>query len=112
MRSRQHGRGILVALAIVVFAALLGATSLWGGSAAAAASPGDLLAPSPSPSPSVSPSPSPPPTPVVQTIAVPYTAWNGAALTATLVLPLGYSAENATALPCIVQPHGRGSRPQ
>ncbi len=110
MRSRQHGRGILGVLAIVVFAALLGAASLWGGPASAAASAGNLLAALPSPSPSVSPSP--PPTPVVQTIAVPYTAWNGASLTATLVLPLGYSAENATALPCIVQPHGRGSRPQ
>ena len=43
---------------------------------------------------------------------VTYTAWNGVPLAATLVLPLDYSPETATPLPCVVQPHGRGSRPR
>ena len=112
MRSRHRWDGVLRLLTIVLFAALLGVAALWGATGGAVASPGDALAGLPSPEPSESPSPSPSPSPVVQTIDVPYTAWNGTALTATLVLPLGYTAENATPLPCIVQPHGRGSRPK
>ena len=112
VRNTRQGWGILGPSTILVCAVLLGVASLWGGLAdAQATSPVSALSSaSPSPSPSVSPSPSP--SPVVQTLDVAYTAWNGAALTATLVLPLGYSPETATPLPCIVQPHGRGSQPR
>ena len=112
MRSRHRGRGTLCLLTFALCAAVLGAASFWGELADAAATPGDDVTSSPSPSSSGSPSPSPSPSPLVQTITVPYTAWNGVALTAIVVLPLGYSAGDATPLPCIIQPHGRGSRPQ
>jgi pimeloyl-ACP methyl ester carboxylesterase len=111
VRSTYRRRGILGLLILGLCAALLAAASFWGGLAAAAAAPDGPAAGGPPSAASASPSPSPSPVPLVQTIVVSYSAWNGTALAATLVLPLDYSAENATPLPCIVQPHGRGSRP-
>ena len=46
-----------------------------------------------------------------QVIAVPYFSWNRKARYATVVLPRDYGPGDAEALPCIVQPHGRGGVP-
>lgn len=58
-----------------------------------------------------SPSPSPSPSPQVQSIEFEYVAWNGTVQPATLLLPLGYSPGEASALPCILHLHGRGAQP-
>jgi pimeloyl-ACP methyl ester carboxylesterase len=46
-----------------------------------------------------------------QVLAVPYYAWNNKARYATVVLPRDYVPWGGEVLPCIVQPHGRGSTP-
>ncbi len=71
--------------------------------------PAALAAPGAEPSPTATPEP--PPAPVVQMLSVPYTAWNGTVLTATVLLPLDYDLQSGEVLPCVVQPHGRGSTP-
>ena len=46
-----------------------------------------------------------------QVVAVPYRAWNNQARYATVVLPRDFVPGDTEALPCIVQPRGRGGTP-